>query len=188
MTIDDRKGSITMQSGPRRQLILTLPRATDPTIAQWLSAMQDARARTLESLEEVDERALDWQRDNENTVGTLLYHVAAIEADWLFAEVLTQPFPDDVVTLLSSSVRDVAGRLTSISEWSIADHLTLLAEIRARLIATFESMTFDDFVRPRALPEYDVTPVWVLHHLMQHEAEHRGQIQVLLAAYRNQPA
>jgi uncharacterized damage-inducible protein DinB len=25
-------------------------------------------------------------------------------------------------------------------------------------------------------PPYDVTPEWVLHHLMQHEAEHRSQI------------
>jgi hypothetical protein len=26
------------------------------------------------------------------------------------------------------------------------------------------------------MPGYDVTPEWVLHPLLQHEAEHRGQI------------
>ncbi|MGA7731021.1 MAG: hypothetical protein WCD37_07085 [Chloroflexia bacterium] len=26
---------------------------------------------------------------------------------------------------------------------------------------------------------YDVTPEWVLHHLMQHEGEHRGHIHVI---------
>jgi uncharacterized damage-inducible protein DinB len=26
---------------------------------------------------------------------------------------------------------------------------------------------------------YLVTPEWVLHHLMQHEAEHRGQIEMI---------
>jgi uncharacterized damage-inducible protein DinB len=26
------------------------------------------------------------------------------------------------------------------------------------------------------LADYETTPEWVLHHLMQHEAEHRGQI------------
>jgi uncharacterized damage-inducible protein DinB len=34
----------------------------------------------------------------------------------------------------------------------------------------------DEFRRPRHLEQYDVTPQWVLHHLIQHEAEHRGQI------------
>jgi uncharacterized damage-inducible protein DinB len=29
---------------------------------------------------------------------------------------------------------------------------------------------------------YDVTPEWVVHHLMQHEAEHRGQIGELRVA------
>jgi uncharacterized damage-inducible protein DinB len=33
----------------------------------------------------------------------------------------------------------------------------------------------------RSLAEYDVTPEWVLHHMMQHEAEHRGQIGALRA-------
>jgi uncharacterized damage-inducible protein DinB len=37
-------------------------------------------------------------------------------------------------------------------------------------------MDLADFRRIRSLPEYDVTPEWVLHHLMQHEAEHRSQI------------
>ncbi len=36
--------------------------------------------------------------------------------------------------------------------------------------------------RPRRLPGYDVTPCWVLHHLMQHEAEHRAEIARLRAA------
>jgi uncharacterized damage-inducible protein DinB len=40
-------------------------------------------------------------------------------------------------------------------------------------------MTLQDFRRPRQLPEYDVTPEWILHHLMQHEAEHRGEMGIL---------
>jgi uncharacterized damage-inducible protein DinB len=34
---------------------------------------------------------------------------------------------------------------------------------------------------PRERPDYDVTPAWVLHHLMQHEAEHRSQISGIRA-------
>ena len=38
-----------------------------------------------------------------------------------------------------------------------------------------------DFRRIRALSDYDVTPEWVLHHLMQHEAGHRGEIGMIAA-------
>jgi hypothetical protein len=31
------------------------------------------------------------------------------------------------------------------------------------------------------MPDYEVTPEWVLHHLCQHEAEHRAEIAALRA-------
>ena len=37
-------------------------------------------------------------------------------------------------------------------------------------------MSLEEFHRPRKLDQYNVTPEWVIHHLIQHEAEHRGQI------------
>jgi uncharacterized damage-inducible protein DinB len=40
-------------------------------------------------------------------------------------------------------------------------------------------MSLQEFRRVRVLPDYDVTPDYVLHHLMQHEAEHRGEIAML---------
>jgi uncharacterized damage-inducible protein DinB len=64
---------------------------------------------------------------------------------------------------------------------SLDDHWARLEEVRRRLLAAYQTMTLEDFRRVRALPEYDVTPEWVLHHLMQHEAEHRGQIAALRA-------
>jgi hypothetical protein len=39
-------------------------------------------------------------------------------------------------------------------------------------------MDLIEFRRLRSLPRYDVSPEWVLHHLAQHEAEHRSQIRM----------
>lgn len=168
---------------PRRNLAITPTWAADPTVAHWLGAIKDTRERTLEVVGQVDPGAVDWQRDDENTIGSLLYHIAVIEADWLYAEVLTEPFPEDVVALFSWDVRDGSGRLSDVRSRTIEEHLDLLGAIRDRLVAAFEPMTIDEFLRPRALPLYDVTPEWVLHHLMQHEAEHRGQIAMLASAF-----
>ena len=51
--------------------------------------------------------------------------------------------------------------------------------VRESLVAVLRDMPLDEFRRVRRLEAYDVTPEWVVHHLLQHEAEHRGQIALL---------
>jgi len=48
--------------------------------------------------------------------------------------------------------------------------------VRENLLDNLLSMSTDDFIKAHSLPEYDVSPMYVIHHLMQHEAEHRSQI------------
>ncbi len=40
-------------------------------------------------------------------------------------------------------------------------------------------MTLEDFRRPRSAESYDVTPEWTIHHLVLHEAEHRGEMATI---------
>jgi hypothetical protein len=56
-----------------------------------------------------------------------------------------------------------------------------LETVRGLLLESYQPMDLPEFRRARLLERYDVTPEWVLHHLMQHEAEHRGQIRSLRA-------
>ena len=90
--------------------------------------------------------------------------------------------PDDILTLFPLEHRDAAGNLTPASGYSLAQHLQRLVFVRSRLVEIFQSMESAEFRRVRSLPDYDVTPEWILHHLAQHEAEHRGQIIGLRAA------
>jgi len=151
----------------RERLVIEPAPADDQTIGHWLGALQEARGRTLESLGGLDARALDWHLGDNNTIGTLLYHIAVIEADWLYAEVLEQPFPDDVVRLFDVDVRDAEGRLSNVERRSLDEHIALLSAVRGRLLDALRTMPAADFQRVRELPRYDVTPEWVLHHLMQ---------------------
>jgi uncharacterized damage-inducible protein DinB len=129
----------------------------------------------------VDKKLVDWSPPGEQSLGSLLYHMAAIEASWLYEEALGRPWPPAVKTMFPHPVRADDGRLTAVTGESLDDHWARLEEVRRRLLAAYQTMTLEDFRRVRALPEYDVTPEWVLHHLMQHEAEHRGQIAALRA-------
>ena len=147
-----------------------------------LWAMQDARERTMEEIELLTPAMIDWlPPNNESSIGTVLYHLAAIEVDWLYEEVVVQPFPSEVVTLFPYPIRDEQGRLAQIQGVSLAQHLKRLETVRGLLIEVFQQMDLPEFRRVRSLPDYDVTPEWVLHHLMQHEAEHRSQLGRLRA-------
>ena len=100
-----------------------------PEIGRWLWALQDARSRTLEELEDVTPAMVDWlptpghalrgasqPPDDESSIGAVLYHLAGIEADWLYAEVLEQPeFPPEVAALFSHATRDEQGHLTQVT-------------------------------------------------------------------------
>lgn len=153
---------------------------TDPVIGAWLWAFEDARRRTLEVLAQVDDSMLDWLPEQGNqSINTVLYHLALVEADWLYAEVLETPYPADIVALFPHDARDEQGLLTKIKHTTLQEHLERLATVRERILATYTAMNSEDFRRPRALDRYDVTPEWVLHHLMQHEAQHRAEIDNL---------
>ncbi len=158
------------------QLILKpLPEAL-PEIGLALTMLADTRRRTLRALDGLDSRCLDWIESGGNSIGTLLYHLAAIEMDWLFTEVAEGKLDQAVWDPFPHPVRDVNGRLTLVTGVTLADHLARLETTRAILLATFKPMTLTDYRQPRSLVRYDVSPEWVLHHLMQHEAEHRGEI------------
>ena len=189
-----------MSPQQRRHNVVAVHASRAPEIGRWLWALQDARNRTLEELERVSPAMVDWlptlghalrgasqPPDGESSIGTVLYHLAGIEADWLCAEVLEQPeFPPVVAALFPDEVRDAQGHLTQVTGYSLAEHLQRLAVVRSLLLDVFQPMELAEFRRVRALPYYDVTPEWVLHHLMQHEAEHRSQIGALRARAQRQ--
>ena len=152
----------------------------EPEIGRLLWMLEATRERTKEALAGLDAAVLDWRPPYDpNSIGTILYHVATVEMDWLYVEVLERAFPKEVEALLPFDMRDEAGLLTAVAGLSLDDHLLRLDTARAYLLNEFQGMTLDDFRRPRHLEQYDVTPEWVLHHLIQHEAEHRGQIMTL---------
>ena len=143
-------------------------------IGKALWQLEDCRSRTLRVLEDLPEKYLDHEVQG-NTIGTLLYHIALIELDWLFTEILEEQVPNDLMRLFPDEDRDENGVLTLVKGQTLA-HLDRLSIIRKTLLEKMRGMTAEDFQRKRVFPQYEVSPEWVQHHLSQHEAEHRGEI------------
>ncbi len=164
----------------RRELILSSVECESPEIGVWLSALNDCRERTQKAIASIPNEALDWVCPlNRNTIGTLLYHIAAIELDWLYSEILEQEFPEEFGSWFPHDVRNSEGNLTAVVGENARQHEERLRYVRGRLLEALGTMSVTEFRRVRRLEAYDVTPQWVVHHLLQHEAEHRGQIGIL---------
>ena len=164
----------------RDTLIVKYEHNADPTIASLLWMMEDSRRLLLETVAGLDLATLDWEPEiGGNSIGSLLYHIAGVEMDWLYTEVLEQGPPPEITALFPVDMREDDGHL---ARWRGEDLSTLenrLSQVRQRLLATYASMTSEDFRRARSLDEYDVSPEWVLHHLLQDEAVHRGEIGMI---------
>ena len=167
----------------QKYLIVDDRLSKEPEIGRWLWALQDTRQRTMRYLDSLTPTMIDWlPPDNESSIGTVLYHIALIEADWLYTEVLEQLYPPKVAALFPYVDRDGQDRLSQVQGLSLEQHLERLEIVRRLLLDVFQAMDLHEFRRVRTLADYEVTPEWVLHHLMQHEAEHRSQIRALRAA------
>lgn len=169
----------------RRRLTLEDTTTRAPEIAPWIAALKECRKRTADAVSEMDRVELDWRPPGSgSTVGSLLYHVAAIEADWLHTEIRGEEIPPGVLSLFPQDVRDEAGHLAQIGGEALATHLDRLGRVREALLSTLGGMSMEDFRRLRTLEEYDVSPEWVVQHLIQHESVHRGQVLLIRRSFK----
>ena len=161
-----------------REVLSLEPIAHDPEVGRWLAAMEDCRRDTLTELGGLGDDVLDAKPPGaENSIGSVLYHVALVEADWLLVDIFGfdgTRSPDPV--LLPFSDRNAEGQLTHVPGETLEQQLDRLAAVRGILLDRLRPMSSGDFHTTRARDAYDVTPAWVVHHLLQHEAEHRSEI------------
>ncbi|MCM2535281.1 DinB family protein [Neobacillus pocheonensis] len=128
---------------------------------------------------------LDTKIDERHTIGSLLYHIALVEADWLYVEVLGVEWDFEIRSLFPLESRSEDGTLTHIEGQSLEEHFYRLNKVRQVFLSYFRSMDLTDWRKTRVLENYDVTPEWVVYHLIEHESHHRGQIFQVLRKLRN---
>jgi hypothetical protein len=144
----------------------TLPplEGTDPAIGPVLAAFQDARARTLKAIADLPPGALDARpAAGHNTIGTLLYHVALVEASWVYEDVLgLTDYPPDLAPYFPHDSRDDQGLLYALQGDPLDPYLARLAAVRERAVEIYRAMSANDFRRPRYVEveggSYNVNP------------------------------
>ena len=159
----------------------------DPEVGRWLWALQDVRHRyTLRLVKDLDERLLDWEGPDgqENAIGSLLYHIAAVEMGWLYTDLkgLTE-FPPTIKPDFPFPDREPdRNHLTRVLGVPIAEHVARLNRSREVFLKELEGISSAEWRRLRpSPPQEEVTPEWVVFHLVEHEAGHAFQMRSLKA-------
>lgn len=158
--------------------------AADPEVGRWLAALEEVRRDTLKVLDEIPPEAVDRDLgDGGDTLGTVLYHVALIEVDWVFNDVLDREadIPRD---LFPHDDRLEDGQLTPISFDTLERHVDRLARVRAMVLDALRPMSAEEFHRVRSRDVVDVSASWVVFHQIDHEVEHRVRMSQIRDAFR----
>ncbi|MFY4776520.1 DinB family protein [Metabacillus sp. RGM 3146] len=161
-------------------MIESLP-GYEPEIGRSLWCLEDVRQTLLSKLAGISQRVLDARSDERQSIGSLLYHIAYIEADWLYEEVLMTGWDPEMRSMFTVSHRTENNELMHVEGQSLDEHFERLRKVREVFLSHFRSINMEDWRKSRILENYDVTPEWVVYHLIEHEAHHRGQIFQLLS-------
>jgi len=151
-----------------------------PTIGSWLWQLEDVRRRTLEYVDGLDEEQLAWTPDARvESIGTLLLHIAAVERSWIGEDIDRRPMGEEWAPAFPIHLR-----IDQVRGQPLRFFIDKLDEVRRETRSVLAALNDGDLSRS-VVPldpggsEGSFSIEWILYHLVEHEAHHRGQISLL---------
>ncbi len=167
---------------PNEKTLLIKPtEGYSPHIGTFVSMMQTCRSRTIQTIENLSNDALDFILDEQaNSIGALLVHIAAIEVAYQEQSFFKRNILDNPEKYAKWSVGMNLGEEARkiIKNKPIGYYLNLLHEVREESLGLFKKHDDDWFFKTRQDPwdEYPVNNYFRWWHTLEDEVNHRGQI------------
>lgn len=168
----------------RRDVLDVWPGSADAEAGRWLSALDEIRHGTNNVLDQIDPAAIDADLgDGGDTLGTVIYHIALVEIDWVYSDIAGRE-ADIPRELLPWDDRVEDGKLTPVLGETLAQHRARLDAVRELIVPVITGLSNEDFVRVRDRPWGQVSAAWVLFHLIDHELDHRHRLSQIRDRFR----
>ena len=153
-------------------------------IGHWLGQFLEVRNNLLDLLEKIPEEAIDFTPDERKieSIGTLLFHIAAIEWSWIFEDIDGKEFKEEewkyaFALRPSVNIPQLTGKEKNY-------YIQKITRVREDVITRIQQMNDKDLDRIIIVDKRSVTIEWILYHIIEHEAIHLGQINLIYRLYR----
>lgn len=153
-----------------------------PRIGTYVAQLEEVRERTRRYTDGLSPRQLAWHPGPDvESIGTLLIHIAAVEVSWIQEDLLRRPMGEEWKIAFP-----IRFGLTQVSDRPLEFFWDKLDTARVETRAALTNLTDVDL--DRAVVPLDqegstnpgqFTIEWILYHLVEHEAHHKGQIAVM---------
>jgi uncharacterized damage-inducible protein DinB len=158
-----------------------------PQVGRYVAQLNEVRDDLKSQLEGLTVEQIDWYPDEKTeSIGTQLLHLDAIEWSWINEDIFGRPdteYPGswEEAMPIRVGVPQVTGRPL---EW----YMSKLDATRERTLEVLKGFTDEDLARlvGEAEPSpgvekgsYLYTIDWIIWHILQHEASHLGQVELL---------
>jgi uncharacterized damage-inducible protein DinB len=143
----------------------------------WVASLDDVRRRTLEAVAGLTPEQLAWKPPGGgNSIGQLLRHIALVELDWVFTDLCRhEPLPKTAppILLLDGPMADPGPQPLEIFAAAL-DYARKETKTRLGRYGRDEIETSREDVGNGGRRVFNVR--WILLHILNHEAQHTGQI------------
>ncbi|MFQ5607142.1 MAG: DinB family protein [Candidatus Zixiibacteriota bacterium] len=154
-----------------------------PKVGAYLAQMEDVRARTLKYINGLSHQQLSWHPNEKcESIATLLLHIAAAERSWIGEDIMRRPMEEwwKIAFPIRHGIEQISGQ-------PLAYYTGVLKRTREETRQALETLTDDDLSREiepldpgdESNAERRFSIEWILYHMIEHEAHHKGQIAVM---------
>ena len=147
-------------------------------VAELVSMLEHARAVTLEEVAHISQAELDQQTISGNTIGALLFHIAAVEKVHQLITFEGRDFNAEEYEKWGAGI-DLGEKSQGISGYPISFYIQQLEEVRKDSLRLLKSVDQDWLFGEKKWPNGVLHNNYYLwYHVMEDEIRHRGQIRI----------
>ena len=159
-----------------------------PDLGLCVARLEEVRAQTVELLEDMTPEELAKKISPElPQIGGLALHLGECQFWWIEAALAKNPITEEDVKF--AHLHDTTTTDFALKNYAACDTVDILKRIHLRTLATLGNYTDSDldtvFTCDDHPDGFEGSLRWILHHLVDHESNHRGQMAMIKRIIRS---